>query len=127
MVGDEERYASRLAIDDAAGCTVTSTVVPGGVCFAALPTRLASTCCSRGPSSHRGRSAGVDGERAVGVHQAGVVDDLVREHGEVDVLEAEWALPVEPGQQRQRVDEDPHPAELDLNPLHGVVATVLVG
>ncbi|CAM5507065.1 hypothetical protein SFUMM280S_03735 [Streptomyces fumanus] len=113
--------ATRTSAVSAPAVTVTDTEVPGGVCTAALVSRLSSTC--RDPlrvqqqrqrlrsRRHRQRAPRVGGAERVG--------RLPHQLRQIGVGPPQRRLDlggVQPGEQQQVVQEHPHPRRLGPQP-----------
>ncbi len=102
---------------------VTVTRAVCGVCVSALVTRLPTTCRSRASSPSTTGTSVSDGSRWSSIGRSGCTArasctaspvDLGQVHRDDD----QRALLVEPGQQQQVLDEQPHAGALGLDPLH---------
>ena len=95
----------------------TVTVVPGGVWWRALPSRLVTTWCRRwsSPVTVDRLLGQVEPPAVVGGQHAGVADRLQQQPGQVDLGALERASGVQPGEQQQVVDQRGHPLGLGLD------------
>ena len=99
----------------------TVTVVPGGVCFRALASRLVTTWCSRcsSPTTSTGSSGRSSRQVVVGGEHPRVADRLEQQVGQVDRLALQRAAGVEAGEEQQVLDQRGHPAGLGLDLVQG--------
>ena len=114
VVGHAQPTAPGLA----PAATATVTVVPGGVCLAALLSRLASTWCSRcsSPSTWTGSSGELEQPAVAGAGRPGVAGGVDGQPGEVHRLLGQRAARVQLGEQQQLVHQHAHPGRLRLDP-----------